>query len=70
MRESMPGCLDVGPDEERETVHAHDAYTGTGWNRSIAVIAHGPEGAAVLGWQLSAAARETRSVITLPAGPV
>src|SRR5882762_4263145 len=49
MRESMPGCLDVGPDEERETVHAHDAYTGTGWNRSIAVIAHGPEGAAVLG---------------------
>src|SRR6266480_5145172 len=49
MRESIASCLEVGPDEERETVHARDAYPGAGWDRSIAVSAHGPEGAAVLG---------------------
>ena len=46
--ESRRSALDVGLNAECEIAHAGDAHAGTGWNRSAAVVLHGPEAAAVL----------------------
>jgi len=65
MRESMASCLDVGRTRSVRPSRLHDAYTGTGWNRRIAVIAHGPEGAGRARLAALCGGRGDPSVITL-----
>ena len=49
MRGFLESCLDVVAHEERESVDPENAYARTGRDRNIRLVAHRPEGAAVLG---------------------
>jgi len=46
---SLANYLDVRPDKERQAVHARDAYTTTGAQRNVRIVAQRPERTAMLG---------------------